>query len=117
MCVHLCTSVDTYWLSLYFPPKLSAVPYGNLSLGNSKFSLSASNTQYPISVPMEKLAACIQVSCFLLAKPWLMLSCPVIKKSLLLIQGLHYYRVNFPKARGMNELAQKSRGQYPKTSR
>ena len=50
------------------------------------------------SLPMEKLTACIQVSCFLLAKPLFMLSCPLIERCFLFIEGSNCYRLDKTKS-------------------
>ena len=92
--------MEINWLNTCFPPKLSAVPYGDLSFRNATSSLSAVR---PVSNLWSLRSSVVMTgSSVLLAKLGCMLSCPIIKKSLLLIQGGSYYKLDFPNTQGMN---------------
>ena len=100
VCIWAYFLMEINWLNTCFPPKLSAVPYGDLFFRNAMFSLSAVR---PVSNLWSLRSSVVMPgSSVLLAKLGCMLSCPIIKKSLLLIQGGRYYKLDFPNTQGMN---------------
>lgn len=110
-CVCICAQTWTHtgWARILCPSYLWYFMATSYSLVPTLLSLQViPNIQ---SLPTEKLAACIQVSCFLLAKPLFTLSCPLIERCLLSIWGPNCYRLD--KTRSM-ELVQGCRDSVQK---
>ena len=104
ICIWAYFPMEINWLNTCFPPKLSAVPYGTSPSGRP---CSPSLQWDPVSNLWSLRSSVVMPGSSVLAKLGCVLSCPIIKKTFLLIQGGSYYKLDFPNTQDMSWLKEK----------